>query len=160
MLEIRRAHPEDFGTCATLAEVVAADRGPRFVREALERRQLLVAHDDGRIMGFLAYRTDWFNCTFVTLVGITPEQQATGVAQALYRAIENESPSARLFSSTEETNAAGIRMHSGLGFTPSGYIDNLPQGYRELIFYKRLAGSLRKGGGRTFWGDDGEARHE
>lgn len=43
-----------------------------------------------------------------------------------------------LFSSTEETNAVSIRMHSALGFAPSGHIDNLPQGYRELLFYKRL----------------------
>ena len=25
-----------------------------------------------------------------------------------------------------------------VGFHPSGYIDNLPQGYGELLFYKRL----------------------
>jgi len=49
------------------------------------------------------------------------------------------SPSPRLFSSTEETNAVSIQMHTALGFSPSGYIDNLPQGYRELLFYKRLA---------------------
>ena len=39
---------------------------------------------------------------------------------------------------TEETNVASIRMHTALGFTPSGHIDNLPQGVRELLFYKRI----------------------
>jgi hypothetical protein len=29
-------------------------------------------------------------------------------------------------------------MHRAIGFVPSGYIDNLPQGYRELLLYKRL----------------------
>jgi hypothetical protein len=29
-------------------------------------------------------------------------------------------------------------MHTALGFTPSGYIDNLPQGTRELLFYRRV----------------------
>jgi hypothetical protein len=48
------------------------------------------------------------------------------------------SPSPRLFSSTEETNGVSIQMHTALGFVPSGHIDNLPQGYRELLFYKRL----------------------
>ncbi len=48
------------------------------------------------------------------------------------------SPSPRLYASAEETNAVAIRMLSALGFAPSGYIDNLPQGYRELLFYKRL----------------------
>ena len=61
-----------------------------------------------------------------------------GVARALYRMVEEISPSPRVFSSTEETNAVSIKMHTALGFVPSGYIDNLPQGYRELLFYKRL----------------------
>ena len=29
-------------------------------------------------------------------------------------------------------------MHAALGFAPSGHIDNLPQGPRELVFYKRI----------------------
>jgi hypothetical protein len=29
-------------------------------------------------------------------------------------------------------------MHRALGFQPSGHIDNLPQGVRELLFYKRI----------------------
>jgi hypothetical protein len=62
------------------------------------------------------------------------------VARALFQHLETMSPSPRLFSSTEETNAISIRMHSALGFSPSGHIDNLPQGYRELLFYKRLRG--------------------
>jgi len=52
--------------------------------------------------------------------------------------VEGMSPSPRLFSSTEETNGISIQMHTALGFQPSGHIDNLPQGYRELLFYKRL----------------------
>lgn len=60
-------------------------------------------------------------------------------ARALFEAVERISPSPRLFSSTEETNSVSIRMHAALGFAPSGYIDNLPQGYRELLFYKRLS---------------------
>ena len=60
------------------------------------------------------------------------------MARALYQRVEDMSTSPRLFSSTEETNGVSIQMHSALGFTPSGHIDNLPQGYRELLFYKRL----------------------
>jgi hypothetical protein len=29
-------------------------------------------------------------------------------------------------------------MHRALGFVAAGHIDHLPQGYRELLFYKRL----------------------
>jgi L-amino acid N-acyltransferase YncA len=57
--------------------------------------------------------------------------------------VEAQSPGPRLFSSTEETNVAAIRMHRALGFIESGYIDNLPQGYRELLFFKRLRAILK-----------------
>jgi ribosomal protein S18 acetylase RimI-like enzyme len=68
---------------------------------------------------------------------VRPDDRRRGVARALYAALEARSPSPRLFSSTEETNAAAIQMHRALGFVPSGHLDNLPQGYRELLFYKR-----------------------
>ena len=79
-----------------------------------------------------------FQCTFVTLVSVREDHRKRGVARALYRGVESMSPGPRLFSSTEETNSIAIQMHTALGFQPSGYIDNLPQGYRELLFYKRL----------------------
>jgi len=141
MVKIRSAQFDDVPACAALAdELIGPRRAQPFAEAALDRRQLLVASDDGKRGGMLAYTTNWFNCTFVSLVVVEPDHRRKGIARELYRAVEAESASPRLFSSTEETNAASIRMHSALGFTASGYIDNLPQGCRELLFYKRLDG--------------------
>jgi GNAT superfamily N-acetyltransferase len=118
--------------------VIGEERAGPFVRSHLDRHHLLVADAGDDVVGMLAYRTDWFQCTFVTLVSVRKDRRLRGVARALYGAVERMSPSPRLFSSTEETNAASIRMHTALGFHHSGHIDNLPQGYRELLFYKRL----------------------
>jgi len=138
-VEIRSLERDDLGAVMALAgEVIGAERAGPFVRSHVERHHLLVAEDAGAIVGCLAYRTDWFQCTFVALVSVAARVRRRGVARALYRRVEDLSPSPRLYSSTEETNAASIRMHAALGFSPSGYIDNLPQGYRELLFYKRL----------------------
>jgi GNAT superfamily N-acetyltransferase len=138
-MEIRLPEPGDVEALMTLAtDVISAERAGPFVRSHLDRHHLLVAEVDDDVVGFIAYRTDWFQCTFVSLVSVTKDHRRKGVARALYQAVENISPSPRLFSSTEETNAVSIQMHTALGFTPSGHIDNLPQGYRELLFYKRL----------------------
>ena len=138
-MEIRSLERDDLGAVMALAgEGIGAERAGPFVRSHVERHHLLVAEDAGAIVGCLAYRTDWFQCTFVALVSVAARVRRRGVARALYRRVEDLSPSPRLYSSTEETNAASIRMHAALGFSPSGYIDNLPQGYRELLFYKRL----------------------
>ena len=138
-MEIRLPESADLEKLMTLAtEVISAERAGPFVRSHLDRHHLLVADVEDEVVGFIAYRTDWFQCTFVSLVSVTKDHRRRGVARALYKAVENISPSPRLFSSTEETNAVSIRMHTALGFAPSGHIDNLPQGYRELLFYKRL----------------------
>lgn len=138
-MEIRPARPEETPACVDLAEAVIGPRraGP-FVQAALDRRQLLVAAADGAVVGMLAYRTDWFACTFVALVSVHRDHRRQGVARGLFAGVEARSPGPRLFSSTEETNAAAIQLHRSLGFVMSGCVDNLPQGYRELIFYKRL----------------------
>ncbi len=138
-MSVRQAEPGDLGDVMTLAcDVIGPERAGPFVRSHVDRHHLLVAENDDRIAGFVAYRTDWFQCTFVSLLSVHTEFRRRGVARALITAVEQMSPGPRLFSSTEETNAAAIRMHTALGFVPSGHIDNLPQGYRELLFFKRL----------------------
>ena len=137
---VRPARHEEAPQCVVLAEgVVGGRRSGPLVQTALDREQLLVALEDGHVVGTLAYRTDWFTCTFVTLVSVKPDWRRRGVARALFQAVEERSPGPRLFSSTEEVNAAAIQMHRALGFAQSGYVENLPQGYRELLFYKRLS---------------------
>jgi GNAT superfamily N-acetyltransferase len=138
-MDIRSPEGNDLDAVMTLAaDVLGAERAGPFVRSHLDRHHLLVAADGAAVRGVIAYRTDWFQCTFVTLVAVAKDHRQKGVARALFRAVEEMSPSPRLFSSTEETNGASIQMHTALGFAPSGHIDNLPQGYRELLFYKRL----------------------
>ena len=140
-LTIRPPERGDLRALVSLAaEVLGPVRAEAFVRSHLERHHILVAQDEQQVVGMLAYRADWFQCTFVSLVGVHPESRRRGVGRALFGELERVATSPRLFSSTEETNAVSIQMHSALGFAPSGHIDNLPQGYRELLFYKRLRG--------------------
>ena len=138
-MEIRQPERGDLAIVMDMAaDVIGPERAGPFVRSHVERHHLMVADAEGEVVGFIAYRTDWFQCTFVSLVVVRKEKRRRGIARALYKSVEQMSPSPRLFSSTEETNGVSIQMHTALGFAPSGHIDNLPQGYRELLFYKRL----------------------
>src|SRR3954470_20100048 len=138
-MEIGLPKPAHAAAIVQMAETaLGADRARRFISAHLQDHYVLVATEKDEVAGFIAYQTDWFQCTFVSLVVVTVDQRRRGIARTLFRAVQEASPSPRLFSSTEETNAVSIRMHAALGFTPSGYIDNLPQGYRELLFYKRI----------------------
>ena len=139
MIEIRLPRLADAVPCADLAALAIGDeRAGAFIKSHMERHHLIVAEAADEIVGFLAYRTDWFQCTFVSLVVVREDLRRKRIAREFFKAVEAVSPTSRLFSSTDETNAVSIRMHSALGFVPSGHIDNLPQGTRELIFYKRI----------------------
>lgn len=151
MIEIRLPRPDDASACADLAApVIGPSRAAAFIKSHMERHQFIVAEAGGAVIGLIAYRTDWFQCTFVTLVVVREDFRLKGVARELFRSVEAVSLSPRVFSATEETNVASIRMHAALGFTPSGYIDNLPQGTRALLFYKRVPpGGPAPGGPRV-----------
>ena len=139
MIEIRLPRLADALPCTELAStVIGADRAGPFIKAHMERHQLIVAESEERVVGFLAYRTDWFQCTFISLVVVHEEWRRKGIAREFFKSVEAVSLSPRIFSSTEETNTTSIRMHTALGFVPSGHIDNLPQGTRELLFDKRV----------------------
>jgi len=91
------------------------------VRSHLDRHHLLIADQAGDVIGVLAYRTDWFQCTFVTLVSVREDHRKRGIARALYRAVEGMSPSPRLFSSTEETTSTTSRRAIARCSSTKGY---------------------------------------
>ncbi|HKB26490.1 MAG TPA: GNAT family N-acetyltransferase, partial [Methylomirabilota bacterium] len=128
-MNVRHAEASDLaGLMALATETLGPGRAGPLVRSHAERHHLLVAEEAGDVVGVLGYRTDWFQCTLVSLASVREDHRKRGVARALYHEVEGISPSPRLYSSTEETNSVAIQMHTALGFHPSGYIDNLPQG--------------------------------
>src|SRR5262249_47266923 len=139
MIEIRLPRLADAIPCSELAAlVIGEERAGPFIKSHLERHHLIVAEADAEVVGFLAYRFDWFQCTFVSLVVVREDFRRKGIAREFFKTVEAVAPTPGPFPATEGTNAASIRMHAALGFPPSGHIDNLPQGSRELIFYRRI----------------------
>ena len=139
LIEIRPPRHGDARPCAELAAlVVGPDRAGPLIKAHLEQHHLIVAEADDAVVGVCAYRIDWFQCTFIVLVAVHEKYRRRSIAREMMRSVEAISPTPRVFSSVEETNGPAIRLHGALGFTPSGHIDNLPQGTRELLFYRRV----------------------
>ena len=83
-MEIRSIERGDVPAVVALAsDVIGPERAGPFVRSHVERHHLLVAEEAGAVVGCLAYRTDWFQCTFVALVSVTERSRRLGVARAL-----------------------------------------------------------------------------
>ncbi|MBI1849821.1 MAG: GNAT family N-acetyltransferase [Planctomycetes bacterium] len=139
LIEVRLPRLADSAPCIELAAaLLGATRARAFVKQHFERHQIVVAEAEKNVVGLLAFRTDWFDCTLVRLVVVHEEWRRRGIAREMFAGMAALSPSPRIFSSAPETDAAAIQLHSALGFHPSGYVDNLPHGPRELFFYKRI----------------------
>lgn len=68
-----------------------------------------------------------------------PAHRRHGVATALMRHVESICPTAKLFTSTNESNTPMQRLCKTLGFVRSGWIENLDEGDPEIIYFKRVA---------------------
>src|SRR5215471_6975606 len=97
---MRNRAPE-LGDASTVVELAAGVIGERraapLVRAHVERGELLVADDGGVLVGFIAYRTDWFQCAFVSLV-VVAEPATVLVDRRDQRGLDPDAPRTRLRS--------------------------------------------------------------
>jgi ribosomal protein S18 acetylase RimI-like enzyme len=106
------------------------------IREAVERRQCLVAVVSGCVVGYLVLTHDFFGNGFVSLVVISPAHQRKGIALLLLVAAESACKTDKLFTSTNRSNVASQQLMSKAGFLRSGVIENLDEDDPELVYFK------------------------
>jgi GNAT superfamily N-acetyltransferase len=136
---IRLAEQKDSEQCQELDALVSGIHSrARFLEQRIRHRRMYVALESARLVGLITFETNFIDCLYISLVLVRPNFRRRGIARALIERVAEHSKDGKLFSSTEIDNAISIGMHLVLGFRPSGYIDNLPQGKRELIFCKDL----------------------
>src|SRR5438552_4510332 len=71
-MEIRHALSSDLNAVMDVATtVLGPQRAGPMIRSHVERHHLLVANEGDEVVGVVAYRTDWFQCTMVSLVCVT-----------------------------------------------------------------------------------------
>ncbi|MDN2672165.1 GNAT family N-acetyltransferase [Janthinobacterium sp. SUN026] len=114
-----------------------ASRGDA-VRAAVCQGHCLVAIRAGQVAGYALLHGDFFGYGFVSLVVVAPGQQRRGVGLRLLAAAEAACQTAKLFTSTNESNLAAQRLFASAGFVRSGQIEHLDENDPELVFVKFL----------------------
>lgn len=118
--------------------VIGNDSRTSYLSKAITDGKCLVARANDSVVGFVIYDTSFYEHAFIWLVMVSPEFRRRGVAKALINHIASICPTEKLFTSTNESNEAMIKLCQSLGFIQSGRIDNLDEGDPEIIYFKRV----------------------
>lgn len=108
------------------------------LRAATGKGQCLLALHAGQVAGYVLLHHDFFEHGFVPLVVVSPARQRRGVGLRLLAAAAAACRTAKLFTSTNQSNLAAQRLFAGAGFVRSGQIEHLDEGDPELVYVKFL----------------------
>lgn len=110
----------------------------RDIWEALRHANVWIAERDETAVGFAVATLHFFGFTFIEQLRVRRDHRRHGVAQALVAAVEAWSPTEKIFTSTNESNAPMRALLDRLGYIYSGTVDNLDEGDPERFYFKQL----------------------
>jgi GNAT superfamily N-acetyltransferase len=125
------------GDAALLARVDPARRDR--IDAAIARGDCWTAELDGRLAGYAIVSRHFFDRDFLELLFVAAPARHRGLGASLLSAIERAVDGDRLFTSTNESNAAMRALLAKSGYVESGRIDNLDDGDPEMVFVKFLS---------------------
>jgi ribosomal protein S18 acetylase RimI-like enzyme len=128
---------------AVAAAEPAAQRDPArqtLLRSHIEGGRCWVAADQDRVVGFLVLEYTFYGNGFVSLLMVREDARRRGVGRALLRHAMSICATAKLFTSTNESNKPMRSLLRAQGFEASGVIHNLDEGDPELVFFQRVRG--------------------
>ena len=135
MLRIERSGPGDIGRLCEFDPMAQQDEDRRAqLASWAANGQVLIALVDDGIVGFAVLTEGFFHQPFTDLVIVGEAHRRRGYGRRLVDCCVGLSPAAKVWTSTNQSNAPMQALLTGAGFMPSGRVDNLDPGDPELIF--------------------------
>lgn len=138
VVSIRIALPSDIDAIVAWDTEAANQMQRRRDFESWVAANNAVVVDDDGVAGYAVLDYSFFGQGFVAMLHVAPSRRRQGLATALFRYLERTCRTAKLFTSTNESNAAMRSLMSSLGYLPSGIVYNLDENDPELFFFKQL----------------------
>ena len=107
-----------------------------FIHQAITSRHAMVAETNGQVVAFGVLDYSFFDCGFVKLLVVEESRRRQGIGSALVEAMVRGCKTDKVFSSTNESNAAMQALLEKAGFVRSGRVDNLDADDPELIYFR------------------------
>ncbi|MGG5739434.1 MULTISPECIES: GNAT family N-acetyltransferase [Bacillus cereus group] len=138
MENVTKASIDDLGSIVHIdMDVIGNDSRRNYIKHAIDAGNCIITKEDNSISGFLTYDTNFFDCTFLSLIIVSPVKRRRGHASSLISYMLRHSPTQKIFSSTNESNESMQKVFKANGFIRSGIIENLDEGNPELIFHAK-----------------------
>ncbi|MBJ8104502.1 MULTISPECIES: N-acetyltransferase [Bacillus] len=138
MENVTKASIDDLGSIVHIdMDVIGNDSRRNYIKHAIDAGNCIITKEDNSISGFLTYDTNFFDCTFLSLIIVSPVKRRRGHASSLISYMLRHSPTQKIFSSTNESNESMQKVFKANGFIRSGIIENLDEGDPELIFHAK-----------------------
>ncbi|RDW17220.1 GNAT family N-acetyltransferase [Oceanobacillus chungangensis] len=128
---------EDIENIVAVDREVTSNNSRRgYIRKAVEEDRCIVVKNDNRIVGFLIFDTNFFNCSFISLIIVSPTARRKGYATSLIDYFVKIASTQKVFSSTNLSNKDMQKVFIANGFVQSGVVENLDEGDPEIIYFK------------------------
>ncbi|MEM0979241.1 MAG: GNAT family N-acetyltransferase, partial [Cyanobacteria bacterium P01_H01_bin.58] len=108
------------------------------IREWVRRGCAITALIDERVVGYAVLEYTFFSYGFISMLIVQEAYRRKGIATALVKRLEETCNTAKLFTSTNESNAPMQAFMASMSYEPSGIVHNLDEGDPELFYFKRL----------------------
>ncbi|EOP49725.1 GNAT family N-acetyltransferase [Bacillus nitratireducens] len=138
MKNVTKAYIDDLDSIVHLdIDVLGDDSRRDYIKHTIDEGRCIIVKEDNSISGFLTYDTNFFGCTFLSLIIVSPAKRRQGYASSLISYMLTHSPTQKIFSSTNESNESMQTVFNANGFVRSGIVENLDEGDPEIIFYTK-----------------------
>lgn len=137
MESIVKSHLNDLEEIVNIdREVIGSDSRRNYIKKAIEEERCIAFKNEFTLVGFLIFDTNFFDCSFISLIIVKPTERRKGYATSLIESFISISPTKKIFSSTNKSNKRMQEVFKANGFIQSGFVENLDERDPEIIYFK------------------------
>lgn len=138
MRSVRKATLSDVHEIDACDSEFASGGRKEFAERAVERGGGYILEHEAKVIGVAVFEYTFFEYGFISLIYISPTARRTGAGEMSLQYLMSFCETAKLFSSTNQSNDAMQALFAKVGFERSGVIRNLDPNDLEIVYYKAV----------------------
>ena len=133
---ITQPQESDIPTISALAwpDPEVAKRKQVRLRNWYDAGSIIVAKQNATVVAFVVFDNSFFDNAFIRWIMVADSHRRRGIARGMVKALMERSPTAKLFTSTTESNYAMRLLLDGLGWENVGSVRGIAEADPEMFY--------------------------